>query len=209
MEFLFDTCNGFGTSSCVWKGWSFTTSFIGFLWQYMTIVYIICASSISNVHKGIASGSQCTSQHQHVNHKLFNIVFQTVKRISCEGNKEKTQFEYKKYSHNRPKEPIMYASFKEYINPPEFPTFDNCNEFVNKWATKQQDSRLTHGFHLPSGKLIFKKLYAIVFKINSHHSLNVSMLYMIFLHLIYFSCVHANIWFSWEFWRWILEMYKT
>jgi hypothetical protein len=35
------------------------------------------------------------------------------------------------------------------------------------------------------------------------------MLYMIFLHLIYFSCVHANIWFSWEFWRWILEMYKT
>jgi hypothetical protein len=48
----------------------------------------------------------------------------------------------------------MYAGFKEYINPFEFPTFNDCNEFVNKWATKRQDSTLTHGFDVPNGKLI-------------------------------------------------------
>jgi hypothetical protein len=82
MELSFDTCSGFCINSCVWKQWSFAISFIGFLWQYMTIVYIKCASSISNVHKGIASGSQ----HQNVNHRLFNIVSQIVKRIACGGN---------------------------------------------------------------------------------------------------------------------------
>jgi hypothetical protein len=82
MELSFDTCSGFCISSWVWKQWSFAISFIGFLWQYMTIVYIKCASSISNVHKGIASGSQ----HQNVNHRLFNIVSQIVKRIACGGN---------------------------------------------------------------------------------------------------------------------------
>jgi hypothetical protein len=51
----------------------------------MTIVYIKCASSISNVHKGIASGSQ----HQNVNHRLFNIVSQTMKIIACGGNIQK------------------------------------------------------------------------------------------------------------------------
>jgi hypothetical protein len=87
----------------------------------------------------------------------------------------------------------MYEGFKEYNNALKFPKFDDCNEFVNKWATKQQDFRLTHGFDLASGKLIFLKLHVLVLEINSHHSLNTSMLYMISLQSTSFSCVHVNI----------------
>ncbi len=94
---------------------------------------------------------------------------------------------------------LMYEGFKEYNNALKFPKFDDCNEFVNKWATKQQDFRLTHGFDLASGKLIFLKLHVLVLEINSHHSLNTSMLYMISLQSTSFSCVHVNIWFSWKF----------
>jgi hypothetical protein len=136
MELSFDTWNGFCINSCVWKQWSFATSFIGFLWQYMTIVYIKCASSISNVHRGIASGSQCTSQHQNVNHRLFNIVSQTMKRIACKGNIEKTQFEYKNYSHSRPKEPINVCKFQGVHQSCWIPNIRRlqwiCEQVVNK-----------------------------------------------------------------------------
>jgi hypothetical protein len=33
----------------------------------------------------------------------------------------------------------MYVGFKDYNNPPKFLTFEDCNEFVNKWATRHQD----------------------------------------------------------------------
>ncbi len=46
---------------------------------------------------------------------------------------------------------LMYAYLKE-NNPLELPTFGDCNEFVNKWTTKWQDFRLTHGFDPTSGK---------------------------------------------------------
>jgi hypothetical protein len=44
-----------------------------------------------------------------------------------------------------------------------------------------------------SGKSIFLKLHAFVLEINSHHSLSISILYMISLYAIDFSCVHVNI----------------
>ncbi len=74
---------------------------------------------------------------------------------------------------------LMYVGFKEYNNLLEFPTFDDCNKFVKKWATKRQDFILIHGDDLASGKLIFFKLHAFVLEINSNHSLNISILYMI------------------------------
>jgi hypothetical protein len=88
---------------------------------------------------------------------------------------------------------LMYAGFKEYNNLLKFVTFDDCNQFVKKWATKQQDFILTHGDDLASGKLIFFKLHAFVLEINSHHSLSISILYMISSYATYFSCVHVNI----------------
>ncbi len=87
----------------------------------------------------------------------------------------------------------MYLGFKEYNNLLEFATFDDCNQFVNKWATKRHNFILTHGDDLASGKLIFFKLHAFVLKINSHHSLSINILYMIFSYATYFSCVYVNI----------------
>jgi hypothetical protein len=80
---------------------------------------------------------------------------------------------------------------------------------VDKWETKWQDFILTHGDDPTSGKLIFFKLHVFVFKINSHCSLNISLLYLISLYATYFSCIHFNIWFSWKLWRLILQMYRT
>jgi hypothetical protein len=53
-------------------------------------------------------------------------------------------------------------AFKTKRYPLELPTFGDCNEFVNKWTTKWQDFRLTHGFDPTSGKLIFLKLHVLV-----------------------------------------------
>jgi len=68
--------------------------------------------------------------HHYVYHKFFYSIFEVVKRNTYRGNK---------------KDLLMYVSFKDYKNPLEFSTFEDCNEFVNKWATRHQDFKLKHG----------------------------------------------------------------
>ncbi len=121
------------------------------------------------------------------------LFFKLQKELRIEETQEKPNLNRKIIPIVNQKNLLMYVGFKEYNNLFEFTTFDDCNEFMNKWATKRQDFILTHGDDLASGKFIFLKLYAFVLEINSHYSLNINILYMIFLYAIYFSCVHVNI----------------
>jgi hypothetical protein len=50
---------------------------------------------------------------------------------------------------------LMYASFKDYNNPLEFSTFEDCNEFVDKWVIRCQDFKFKHGADPINGKFFF------------------------------------------------------
>jgi len=75
----------------------------------------------------------------------------------------------------------MYVGFKDYNNLPKFLTFEDCNEFVNKWATRDQDFKLKHEANLVHGKL-FSFSFIIEFLFTSSIEL-VSEITIIFSHL--------------------------
>jgi len=67
------------------------------------------------------------------------------KEIPIEETKKKLDPHTKITPIARQKDLLMYVGFKDYKNPLEFSTFEDCNEFVNKWATRHQDFKLKHG----------------------------------------------------------------
>jgi hypothetical protein len=52
----------------------------------------------------------------------------------------------------RQKNLLMYVGFKDYNNPLEFSTFEDCNEFINKWVIRCQDFKFKHGADPINGK---------------------------------------------------------
>jgi hypothetical protein len=59
------------------------------------------------------------------------------KELLVEQTKEKPNLNKKMIHIVNQNNLLMYACFKDYNNFFEFATFDDCNEFVNKWATKR------------------------------------------------------------------------
>jgi hypothetical protein len=90
---------------------------------------------------------QCSQRHckwkstYKVNINLSTIDYSTLffklqKELPTEGTHEKPNLNRKIILITSQKNLLMYACFKEYNNLLEFATFDDCNKFVNKWATK-------------------------------------------------------------------------
>jgi hypothetical protein len=107
---------------------------------------------MSNVHMGIASKKQYIKSTSTCRPHIIQIVFQNYGK-NCQQRKHmKNPIWIGKLLPTCQNNLLMYACLNEYNNPLELPTFGDCNEFVNKWTTKRQDFKLTHGFDPTSGK---------------------------------------------------------
>jgi hypothetical protein len=74
------------------------------------------------------------------------------KELPIENTKKKFDSHTKITPIARPLNLLMYAGFKDYNNPLEFSTFEDCNEFINKWVIRSQDFKFKHGADPINGK---------------------------------------------------------
>ncbi len=81
------------------------------------------------------------------------------KELPIENTKKKLDPHTKITPIARQKNLLMYASFKDYNNPLEFSTFEDCNEFVDKWVIRCQDFKFKHGADPINGKFFFFSIH--------------------------------------------------
>jgi hypothetical protein len=138
---------------------------------FMQGSYLLLVENINNW-----SDFKCILQ-VHIKHARSTIMsttnFSTLflklwKEIPIEETKKKLDPQTKITPIARQKNLLMYVSFKDYKNPLEFSTFEDCNEFVNKWATRHQDFKLKHGANPITSKFF---LFHSSWNFYSHQSL--------------------------------------
>jgi hypothetical protein len=99
---------------------------------------------------------------------FFTLFLKLQKELLVEKTKKKLDPHTKITPIARQKNLLVYVGFKNYNNLLDFSTFEDCNEFVNKWVTRRQDFKFKHGANPINGNFF---LFHSLWNFYSHHSL--------------------------------------